>query len=1281
MIRKSLLLKTMLLLCAMAMGIGSAWGTTTYKLTKVSKVEAGGLYVFEQKGHVMNNTVSSSALQTTTSYSTTGLSGTEKYVWKLEAAKDGGFYLKNVSRTSDQYLNNAGSSTNVSFGDKSSIWTFAFTDDVVLISNKSNSNRFLGYTSSTSYAYRAYAESNLSSSNNYPHAITVYKLEEEANMTDSDLALADAPVELSFDLYNNSSAQVISYTTSSTGVVTVSSSDYITTVVNESAKTITVTPTAVTPSAQTLTVSQAADDSYRAGKVTFTVTIDDSTPIPTHTAAFSVNGTTTTQNFEEGAAIAFPENPADIEGKTFVGWTESAITGVTDQAPTLITSATMGTEALTYYAVFADKTPGTQTTVTDNLSKETLGQIGKTNYYEEFSGKSITNGSDAVYAGCCILVDFIQINTKKSDSGIISTTSGGTLKSVTVTWSEGNTSGRILDVYGSNTAYSKATDLYDSKKQGTKLGSITYDTSTSLTITGDYAYVGLRSNDGALYFTDISIEWTAGTPDTYSAYCTTVAADNRQEAGISFAEATITKEIIDNYTGQTLNNPNNVSPITWTSSNETVATVEDGTVTVLAVGETTIKASFAGDDNYKKAEVSYTLTVQDSRQAIELSFAETSVNVNITETVAAPTLNGNTGNGTVTYESSNTDIATVDASGVVTGVAVGQATITATVAATNEYQDGTATFTVKVVDPNANDGSSIEKAYTVAEAIDVIKALPDEIATTEEYYIKGIVSSFQKTSIVGDGSYYRYFISDDGTTTTELQVFKGKGLNEATFENADDLLVGDEVVIYGPIQYYQGKTPEIAEGNYLVSWNRPVDTTPSITVDPDLVDVDADEHDGTLALAYANLTISGMSNFKVQYYNAEGEEADEPDWIEVLVAEQDPSDGEGYVVSYYMIENEGEERTAYFKVYALDDETNFVYSNLVTVTQAEYVAPEETIGNFVKVTSTDDITSGQYLIVYEDGNVAFDGNLTELDVAENTIPVTIENGNIAATATNIMSVFNIDVTAGTLQSASGLYIGVARNSNELKTSEDAETFTNTFSINDQENAVIAAVFGESTMSLRYNKASDQARFRYYKNAGQKPIQLYKFIVGTVTVTSAGWATYIAEDNVSFGNDVSAYIATGNSDNSVRLTQVHAAPAGTPVVVCAEEGTHQLGAIEASACDDVASNKFEICDGNDHPSGYNYFVLAKNGSDDACFKQWTGKLSDLTGRVVLPLALDLTQHDARSLSIVFDGEATGVKELKDSRIEELKSVYNLNGQRVSQPKKGLYIIDGKKVFKN
>lgn len=179
--RKTLLFYLLTLMCLWTAGNVPAWGDTTYKLTQVSSVEAGGLYVFEQDGYVMNNTVSSSALQTTNSYKTSGLKGTESYVWTLETAT-GGFYMKNVSLSSKQYLTNS-SSTSVSLNTKSSIWSFEFTDGIVLISNTSNSNRFLGDTSESStlsHLYKAYATSNLSTR---AHAIKVYKLEEEISFT------------------------------------------------------------------------------------------------------------------------------------------------------------------------------------------------------------------------------------------------------------------------------------------------------------------------------------------------------------------------------------------------------------------------------------------------------------------------------------------------------------------------------------------------------------------------------------------------------------------------------------------------------------------------------------------------------------------------------------------------------------------------------------------------------------------------------------------------------------------------------------------------------------------------------------------------------------------------------------------------------------------------------------------------------------------------------------------------------------------------------------------
>ena len=92
------------------------------------------------------------------------------------------------------------------------------------------------------------------------------------------------------------------------------------------------------------------------------------------------------------------------------------------------------------------------------------------------------------------------------------------------------------------------------------------------------------------------------------------------------------------------------------------------------------------------------------------------------------------------------------------------------------------------------------------------------------------------------------------------------------------------------------------------------------------------------------------------------------------------------------------------------------------------------------------------------------------------------------------AVFTVDVTNGTLKSASGLYIGVTSNSNGLSQNAAASTYKNSFAI-DGGNAVIKAEFDASTMSLRYNYASNQLRFRYYKNAGQQAVALYKKVGG------------------------------------------------------------------------------------------------------------------------------------------------------------------------------------------
>ena len=285
----------------------------------------------------------------------------------------------------------------------------------------------------------------------------------------------------------------------------------------------TTNPYTVTPDGSA-TVEQTGNIFAVTPSANTTITINFEA-IPTHTVTWSVSGVETSEEVAEGAAITFPANPADLGGKTFMGWTETAIAGTTDVAPTYVTSATMGTSDLKYYAVFATGTSGV-VTITDNLTNALIGISGTS--YSDWTGKQ--DQSDAVYAGSSAGGnDAVQLRAS-NNSGIISTTSGGKVKKITVTWNSNTAADRTLDIYGNNTAYTATSNLYSSATRGTKLGSIVYGTSTELTVSGDYEFIGMRSNSGAMYLDNIAIEWESG-GTTYSAYCTTVTATVTIPAG------------------------------------------------------------------------------------------------------------------------------------------------------------------------------------------------------------------------------------------------------------------------------------------------------------------------------------------------------------------------------------------------------------------------------------------------------------------------------------------------------------------------------------------------------------------------------------------------------------------------------------------------------------------------------------------------------------------------------------------------------------------------------
>lgn len=87
--------------------------------------------------------------------------------------------------------------------------------------------------------------------------------------------------------------------------------------------------------------------------------------------------------------------------------------------------------------------------------------------------------------------------------------------------------------------------------------------------------------------------------------------------------------------------------------------------------------------------------------------------------------------------------------------------------------------------------------------------------SNKEVYVKGIVA---KVGSIDTGSYGNatYYISDDGTSTNDFEIFRGKYLNGDKFTSADQLKVGQTVVVCGKLTEYNS-TKEMAQGSKLVS--------------------------------------------------------------------------------------------------------------------------------------------------------------------------------------------------------------------------------------------------------------------------------------------------------------------------------------------------------------------------------------------------------------------------------------------------------------------------------
>lgn len=704
--------------------------------------------------------------------------------------------------------------------------------------------------------------------------------------------------------------------------------------------------------------------------------------------------------------------------------------------------------------------------------------------------------------------------------------------------------------------------------------------------------------------------------------------ENLNDPELSFPTTAFEVEAGATFTAPTLTNPHSLQ-VTYSSSNADIATVNEttGAVTIgNTPGTVTITATFEGNDVYSFGSASYTITVSTVLSNIAALTAleeDGEYQVNLTDAL-------------VTYIHGK-NVYLEDASGAVLlydcaeGLAVG------------DKINGTADVTYTVY-------HNLPEVTAITLHEDYTKTSGNTVTPTE-VTIAELNENF--TSYIS-----RYVKIVEATVTSEFddrsaKIKQGEASIDLRDQNSNATLtatVDDIVTVTAhPAIYNTTKQIAVYEQSQIV-------VKPIEKIDPTIVVEDA--------------SIAFGSSYTIDTELIEGGE------INVTSGNTSIATVNGLTITPIAVGSvEITVNTAESNQYNAGSETF-----TLTITQPEgktTAAPTGGSGNFVKVTSTNDITNGDYLIVSEDDalNLAFDGSLNTLDAEGNNIQVEISNNEIVATGKTTAAVFTIEVVDGgySIKSASGLYIGQTSDANGLKSSQ-SEVYVNLITIDTEGDANI--VSGKA--HLRYNGASNQDRFRYYKSSSytnQSAVQLYK-LSGTApaisyTIPASGYGTFCSEyplDLSKLPEGVKAYGVESQSDASVTLSEITTAvKGGTGLIIKGTGGTEFN--FESVDCSTSPNNLLKGTLAPTYlPAGTAWGL--KNGKFQP---NLAGTLP--AHKAYLP-AETSTGGAVKELIIVFN-DADGITTTRT--ITDAATIYDLTGRRLQSTQKGVNIVNGKKIL--
>lgn len=336
---------------------------------------------------------------------------------------------------------------------------------------------------------------------------------------------------------------------------------------------------------------------------------------------------------------------------------------------------------------------------------------------------------------------------------------------------------------------------------------------------------------------------------------------------------------------------------------------------------------------------------------------------------------------------------------------------------------------------------------------------------------------------------------------------------------------------------------------------------------------------------------------------------------------------------------------------------------------------------YVRMTSVDEIdTSGTYLLV---GSIYVGKSLSSNVIKSLTVRTWFDSSNNYLTVPdNYASSGLLYIQLETIDAAKHVYALKIKGSEDYINNPSSTYLGKINSCANQRAQWVVTKHSDGLILKSYNNTSYVIKQKSTgdfvcttsTSSSYKSVTLFKKLPSTETITigAAGYATHVPSSALDFSEqtELTPYVITQTSATAVVLESLESVPAKTPIVVKGTTGSYNIPVTNAIST--VESNLLYASDGTVKGDGKTIYALG-NLSDGVGFYLVDTDVTIPSGRCYL--RVNQTDKAPRYMRIS-TSETTGIEEYQLH--EQPSYYYSLSGQRVMNPRKGIYIYKGKKI---